>query len=172
MRRGAPSTVVSPCRCLVTAVVRPSRQCPSVCSAELSYCGSTRWRLTGGACGERPSGRASLRRPGCQGAGHAVRRRPASTVGCPPIRFPRPGSGRPTVRCPAVRCPAVRCPVSWFRRPVIWCPPVRPVTSSSVSARRCLGITSGRRATLTAGTDRVAGGLRCPERLGRQPESA
>jgi hypothetical protein len=67
MRRGAPSTVVSPCRCLVTAVVRPSRQCPSVCSAELSYCGSTRWRLTGGACGERPSGRASLRRPGMPG---------------------------------------------------------------------------------------------------------
>jgi hypothetical protein len=67
MRRGAPSTVVSPCRCLVTAVVRPSRQCPSVCSAELSYCGSTRWRLAGGACGERPSGRASLRRPGMPG---------------------------------------------------------------------------------------------------------
>jgi hypothetical protein len=44
-----------------------------------------------------------------------------------------------------VRGPTVRCPV-------IWCPPVRPVTSSSVSARRCLGITSGRRATLTAGT--------------------
>jgi hypothetical protein len=77
------------------------------------------------AVGRRCGGRE------CQGAGHAVRRRPASTVGCPPIRFPRPGSGRPTVRCPAVRCPAVRCPVSWFRRPGS----NRPVSGHLVSAR-------------------------------------
>jgi hypothetical protein len=77
------------------------------------------------AVGRRCGGRE------CQGAGHAVRRRPASTVGCPPIRFPRPGSGRPTVRCPAVRCPAVRCPVSWFRRPES----NRPVSGHLVSAR-------------------------------------
>jgi hypothetical protein len=35
-----------------------------------------------------------------------------------------------------------------------------------------LGITSVRRATVTTGTDRVARGLGCPERLGRRPESA
>ena len=141
MHRGAPCTVVSPCRCLVTPVVRPSRQCPSACSAELSWLRIGRWRLAGGACGRRPSGRASLRRPGMLGAGHAVRRRPASTVGCPPIRFPRPG---PVVQPSGVRSagsvvrgPTVRCPV-------IWCPPVRPVTSSSVSARRWPTLQPGR----------------------------
>jgi hypothetical protein len=89
------------------------------------------------------------------------------------------GSGCPAVRCPAVRCPAVRCPVIWLGRPgsgcpADWCPPVRPVTSvSSGSAQGvALGITSVRQATVTAGTDRVARGLRCPERLGRRPESA
>jgi hypothetical protein len=60
MRRGAPCTVVSPCRCLVTPVVRPSRQCPSVRSAELSWLridqvASDRWSLR-----TAPSGRASL----------------------------------------------------------------------------------------------------------------
>jgi hypothetical protein len=67
----------------------------------------------------------------CQGAGHAVRHRPASTIGCPPIRFPRPGSGRP-----AVRCLAVRCPVSWFRRPGSGRPvSARPASGRLVSAR-------------------------------------
>jgi hypothetical protein len=103
------------------------------------------------------------------GAGNAwtrpCRRSPwLSTIGCPPIRLPRPGSGRPAVRCPPVRCPVSGDLVS----------AVRLVTSvSSASARRwppgsrwCGG------AACTPGTDRGAGGLGCPERLGRGPESA
>jgi hypothetical protein len=152
MRRGAPSTVVSPCRCLVTAVVRPSRQCPSVCSAELSYCGSTRWRLAGGACGERPSGRASLRRPGmpgrrpCRPSPARVHRwvstHPVPTSGVRSSNRPvssRPVSSRP-VSGQLVPSSGIRLsgrPVSARRRPAGWCPRVRPITSvSSASARR------------------------------------
>ena len=128
--RGAPCAVVSPCRCLVTPVVRPSRQCPMSVLLNCPGCGSTRWRLAGGACGRRPAvGRRYW--PGVPGR-RPCRPSPAPRppVGCPPVRFPRPGSGRPTVRCPAVRCPAVRCPVSWFRRPgsnrpAGWCPSAR-----------------------------------------------
>jgi hypothetical protein len=140
--------------------------------------------LTDGApaVGRRCGGRE------CQGAGHAVRRRPASTVGCPPIRFPRPGSGCPTVRCPTVRCPTVRCPVSWFRRPGPTVRPagVRPSARSpprqcepawvripgrfSVSPTVAVGIMSGRRATLRPG--RIGLQVVCgSERLGRRPES-
>jgi hypothetical protein len=124
------------------------------------------------ADGAQRSGVATGRE--CQGAGHAVPRRPASTVGCPPIRFPRPGSGRPTVRCPAVRCPAVRCPVSWFRRPgsnrpAGWCPSGPLLVGGSPAV--AVGITSG------AGQPCGRDGSGCrwsagPERLGRRPESA
>jgi hypothetical protein len=135
MRRGAPCTVVSPCRCLVTVVVRPCWQCPSVCLLSCPGCGSTRWPLAGGACGRRPSGRASLRRPGMPGRRPCRPSPPASTVRCPPIRFPRPGpvSNRPVSNRPVS---GQLVPSSGSNRPAGWCPPVRPVTSSSVSARR------------------------------------
>jgi hypothetical protein len=131
-------------------------------------CGSTRWRLTGGACGRRPAvGRRYW--PGVPGR-RPCRPSPAPRppVGCPPVRFPRPGSGRPTVRCPAVRCPAVRCPVSWFRRPgsnrpAGWCPSARSLLVGG-SPAVAVGITSGA-GNLAAGTDRVAGGLRVPSGL-------
>jgi hypothetical protein len=61
-------------------------------------------------------------------AGTPRRRSPVPSRRCPPIRFRRPGSG----------CPAVRCPVTWGRRPAG--PAVgrllstRPVSSRLVSA--------------------------------------
>jgi hypothetical protein len=134
-------------------------------------CCSTWRRLAGGACGRRPSGRTSLPGRGCQRAGHAVRRRSVFTIGCPPIRFRCLGPGvqpsgvqpsgvqpsgvQPSgVRPAGVRASA-RVPPSRPRQPAV-----------------ALGITSVRWATFTTGTDRVARGLGCPERLGRPPESA
>jgi hypothetical protein len=84
-----------------------------------------------------------------------------STNGCPPNRLPRPGSGRPAVRCPPVRGPVSGDLVS----------AVRLVTSvSSASARRwppgsrwCGG------AACTPGTDRGAGGLGVPSGLVEGP---
>jgi hypothetical protein len=183
VRRGAP-WVVSPCRCLATAV---AGLLGGVLPAELSWLLIDQRRLASGRWSLwTASQRSDVLAPAGNAGAPAMPSvaNPCSPLGVHPVRFPRPGPGvqlsgvqpsgvQPSGVQPSgvrsagsvVRGPTVRCPV-------IWCPPVRPVTSSSVSARRCLGITSGRRATLTAGTDRVAGGLRCPERLGRQPESA
>jgi hypothetical protein len=64
-----------------------------------------------------------------------------------------------------VRCPPVRCPVSW-------CPPsARSHPSRPRTPGGGLGDHVGAVGNFTAGTDRLAGGLRCPERLGRRPES-
>jgi hypothetical protein len=172
MRRGAPSTVVSPCRCLVTAVVRPSRQCPSVCSAELSYCGSTRWRLAGGACGERPSGRASLRRPGMPG------RRPCRPSPARVHRWvsthPVPTSGVRSSNRPVSSRPVSSRPVSGQ---------LVPSSGHLVSARPpghllvCVSPAVPWDHIGAAGNLDGRDGSGCrwsagPERLGRRPESA
>jgi hypothetical protein len=86
---------------------------------------------------------------------------------CPPIRFRRPGSG----------CPAVRCPVTWGRRPegaavgrLLSTRPLstRPVSAPSVRTRPSppmlrrwrWGPGRGGRATVTTGTGGDPGGHR------------
>jgi hypothetical protein len=154
---------------------RPSRQCPS---AELPWllidrAASGRWSLW--TASQRSGVVAAAREmPGrrpCRAS------RPASTMGV----HPRPGSRRPAVRCPAVRCPVscFHCPGSG--RPVS----ARPASSRLVSARPpnhlrlvrvspavALETTSVRRGTFRTGRIELHVGLRCPERLGRPPESA
>jgi hypothetical protein len=100
------------------------------------------------------------------------RRSPMSSRRCPPIRFRRPGSG----------CPAVRCPVTWGRRPAgpavgrllstrpassrLLSAPVRPDTSVSSMLRRwCWGPGRAGRATLTT---RTGGGGPCGCRARRR----
>ena len=117
--------MVSPCRCLATAV---AGLLGGVLPAELSWLLIDQRRLASGRWSLwTASQRSDVVAPaGNAGApGHAVRRQSVFTIGCPPRSVPTSGSGRPAIRCPAVRCPAVRCPVSWFRRPGSGCPAVR-----------------------------------------------
>jgi len=116
------------------------------------------------------SARASSPSP-TRPAGTPRRRSPVSSMRCPPIRFRRPGSG----------CPAVRCPVTWGRRPespalgrLLSTRPVssRPLSSRPVSAPsgrvRLLPCSGGwrwgpgraGRATVITGTGGGPGGCR------------
>ena len=177
---------VSPCRCLVTAV---AGLLGSVRPAELS------WLLIDRAAFGRWSLWTASQRSGvvaaagnARGACHAVRRRSVFTIGCPPIRFRCPGPvvQRSGVQPSGVQPSGIRSSVSSSGvrpsgRPVS----ARPASGRLVSTRPsghlrlgrvspavALGITSLRRETFTTGTDRVARGLRCPERLGRPSGSA
>jgi hypothetical protein len=175
MRRGAPCAVVSPCRCLVTPVVRPSRQCPSVRSAELSWLridqvASDRWSLR-----TAPSGRASLL------AGSAGAPAMPSLAGPrPPLGVHPSGShGRGPVVQPSgvqpsnVQLSGVRSAGSVVRGPTVRPAGVRPPGPLLVggSPAVAVGITSG------GGQPCGRDGSGCrwsagPERLGRRPESA
>jgi hypothetical protein len=66
-------------------------------------------------------------------------------------------SGDPAVCCPPVRCPALWCPP--VQRPAGWCPPHQSAASVSSPTGRWREPRSVRRAPVTTGTDRVAGGL-------------
>jgi hypothetical protein len=86
--------------------------------------------LPGGASSRyRAVGRGRRGRP-CQQASHG-RRASVSSRRCPPIRFRRPGSG----------CPAVRCPVTWGRRPER--PAVGRLLSTRPASSRLLSIPCG-----------------------------
>ena len=142
-----------------------------VLSAELS------WLLIDQVASDRRSLRTAPQRSGVVAAAGNARtsampsvavrvHHPVSTHSAPTSGVwssSRPVSGH---RAPAsgVRPSGVRS--FGVRRPPGHIPLVR------VSPTVVLGITSVRRATFTAGTDRVARGLRCPERLGRRPELA
>ena len=115
---------------------------------------------------------------------------PCSPLGVHPVRFPRPGPGvqlsgvqpsgvqpsgvQPSgvrsagsvVRDPAVR-PSGVCPSASGR--LVSARPPDHLRLVRVSPAVALEITSVRRAIFTTGTDRVACGRRCPERLGRAP---
>jgi hypothetical protein len=143
VRRGAP-WVVSPCRCLATAVAGLLGR---VLPAELSWLLIDQRRLAGGACGRRPSGRTSLPRPGmparrpCRPSPIRVHHWVSTPFGSH-VRVrasSRPVSSRP-VSGQLVPSSGIRLsgrPVSARRRPAGWCPRVRPITSvSSASARR------------------------------------
>ena len=109
MRQGASWTAAYHLQLTVAAAARPVRGSVGalgVLAAERS------WLLLAQTTSARrsvqpvSSGRASSpwsTRP----AATPRRRSPLSSRRCPPIRFRRPGSG----------CPAVRCPVTWGRRP-------------------------------------------------------
>jgi hypothetical protein len=103
-------------------------------------------------------------------AGKPRRRSPVSSMRCPPIRFRRPGSGCPAVRCPVtwgrrpespavgrlrppVQRPAVRCPP--VRCPAVWCLPVRPDASVSSHAQ---AVALGTRSSWPSDRDHRTGG--------------
>jgi hypothetical protein len=167
--RGAPCAVVSPCRCLVTPVVRPSRQCPSVRSADLSWLridqvASDRWSLR-----TAPSGRASLLAGSARAPAMPSLAGPASTrwVSTRPV----PTAGVRSSNRPVSSRPMSSCPVSGQLVPSSGVQPsgrlvsVRPVPFSSVAARRWPWGSRRGAGNLAAGTDRVAGGLRVPSGL-------
>ena len=204
VRRGAP-WVVSPCRCLATAV---AGLLGGVLPAELSWLLIDQRRL---ASGRWSLWTASQRSDVVAPAGNAGApampsvANPCSPLGVHPVRFPRPGPGvqlsgvqpsgvqpsgvqpsgvrDPAVRPSGVRPSGVRSAGSVVRDPAVRPSGVRPSASGRlVSARPpdhlrlvrvspavALEITSVRRAIFTTGTDRVACGRRCPERLGRVP---
>jgi hypothetical protein len=110
VRRGANWTAAYHLQLTVAAVARPVRS-SVVPSASLLLsglgCCSPRRRLPGGASSRHPAVGRRRRGRYCQDASHGIGRRLVSSMRCPPIRFRRPGSG----------CPAVRCLVTWGRRP-------------------------------------------------------
>jgi hypothetical protein len=179
VRRGAP-WVVSPCRCLATAV---AGLLGGVLPAELSWLLIDQRRL---ASGRWSLWTASQRSDVVAPAGNAGApampsvANPCSPLGVHPVRFPRPGPG---VQLSGVQPSGVRSAGSVVRDPAVRPSGVRPSASGRlVSARPpdhlrlvrvspavALEITSVRRAIFTTGTDRVACGRRCPERLGRAP---
>jgi hypothetical protein len=129
VRRGASRTAAYHLQLTVAAAVARPVGSSVVPSESLLPSGPgsllTQMTSAGGASSRHPAVRR--RRPGRhhQDASHGIGRRSVSSIGCPPIRYRRPGSGGP-----AVRCPAVRCPLTWVRRlgsggPVVCCPPVR-----------------------------------------------
>ena len=130
VRQGASWTAAYHLQLTVAAVARPVRssvRALGVLAAERS------WLLLAQTASARrsvqPVSRAQASSPwSTLPAGTPRRRSPVSSMRCPPIRFRRPGSG----------CPAVRCPVTWGRRPegpalgrllstrpAVCCPPVR-----------------------------------------------
>jgi hypothetical protein len=173
--RGAPCAVVSPCRCLVTPVVRPSRQCPSVRSADLSWLridqvASDRWSLR-----TAPSGRASLLAGSARAPAMPSLAGPASTrwVSTRPV----PTAGVRSSNRPVSSRPMSSCPVSGQLVPSSGVQPSgRLVSVRPVPSRRWQP--GGGRG------DHVGGGQPCgrdgsgcrwsagPERLGRRPQSA
>jgi hypothetical protein len=137
-------------------------------------CGSTRWRLTGGACGRRPAvGRRYW--PGVPG------RRPCRPSPARVHRWvsthPIPTAGVRSSNRPVSSRPMSSCPVSSQLVPSSGVQPsgrlvsVRPVPFSSVAARRWpwdhLG--GGQPCDRDGSSCRWSAG---PERLGRGPESA
>jgi hypothetical protein len=121
MRRGASWTVAYHLQLTVAAVAGPVRG--SVVPSGSLLLGGPGLLLAQTASARRgvqptSSGQASSPGRHCQGASHGVGRRSVSSIGCPPIRCRRPGSGSPAVRCPArpvsghlgwsSGCPAVR----------------------------------------------------------------
>jgi hypothetical protein len=177
VRRGAP-WVVSPCRCLATAV---AGLLGGVLPAELSWLLIDQRRL---ASGRWSLWTASQRSDVVAPAGNAGApampsvANPCSPLGVHPVRFPRPGPGvqlsgvqpsgvQPSgVRDPAVRPSGVRPSASGR---LVSARPPDHLRLVRVSPAVALEITSVRRAIFTTGTDRVACGRRCPERLGRVP---
>jgi hypothetical protein len=153
--RGAPCAVVSPCRCLVTPVVRPSRQCPSVRSADLSWLridqvASDRWSLR-----TAPSGRASLLAGSARAPAMPSLAGPASTrwVSTRPV----PTAGVRSSNRPVSSRPMSSCPVSGQLVPSSGVQPsgrlvsVRPVPSRRWQPGGGRGDHVGGRATLRPG---------------------
>jgi hypothetical protein len=167
--------VVSPCRCLATAVAGLLGR---VLPAELSWLLIDQRRLAGGACGRRPSGRTSLPRPGmparrpCRPSPIRVHHWVSTPFGSH-VRVrasSRPVSSRPVsgqlVPSSGIRLSGVRPSASGR---LVSARPPDHLRLVRVSPAVALEITSVRRAIFTTGTDRVACGRRCPERLGRAP---
>jgi hypothetical protein len=105
VRRGASWTADQHLQLTVAAV---AGSVLVVLAAELSWLvggpeAAARWSVQPASSGRALS-------PWSVRPGHLPWRRSASSMWCPPIRFRRPGSGGPAVRCPAVWRPA--CPVS------------------------------------------------------------
>jgi hypothetical protein len=105
VRRGASWAAAYHLQLTVAAVARPiggSVGALGVLAAERSWVVA---RPDGVCPEERPAGieRSALSPWLTRPAGTPRRRSPVSSRRCPPIRFRRPGSG----------CPAVRCPVTW-----------------------------------------------------------
>jgi len=129
-RRGCPRC---PCCGAVLVIARPDGVCPQKRPAGIEGSGVV-------AVVDPASRHATASVAGVQQAVSTIRfRRPGS--GCPAVRCPVTWDGRPegpalgcllsTVRCPAVRCPAV------------WCPAVRPDASVSSHAQAvALGLRS------------------------------
>jgi hypothetical protein len=133
VRQGASWTTAYDLQLTVAAGPDPS-VAAWVPSASLPLSGpggcSPRRGLPGGASSRyREVGRGRRGRP-CQQASHG-RRASVSSRRCPPIRFRRPGSG----------CPAVRCPVTWGRRPER--PAVGRLLSTRPASSRLLSIPCG-----------------------------